>query len=48
MSKLTVTAQHVPYSDSYRFAMYKKMAIISFDIADAAERINKFIYGDGK
>ncbi len=48
MSNLTVTSQHVPYSDSYRFAMYKKMAIISFDIADAAERINKFIYGDGK
>ena len=48
MSNLTVTAQHVPYSDSYRFATYKGMAVISFDIEDAAERINEFIYGDGE
>ena len=45
MSDLTVTAQHVPYSDSYQFATYRGMAIIFFDIADAAERVNEFIYG---
>lgn len=47
ISDLTVTAQHVPYADSYRFAMYRGMAIIFFDIADAAERVNAFIYDGG-
>lgn len=45
MSNLTVTTQSVPYSDSYRFATYRGMAIIFFDIADAAKRVNAFIYG---
>ncbi|MBR4960306.1 MAG: LCP family protein [Clostridia bacterium] len=43
-SSLTVNTQNVPYSDAYQFAWYNGMAIISFDIAEAASRINAFIY----
>lgn len=45
-SQLNVETQNVPYTDSYRNGWYGKMAILYFDIADAATRINDFIYGD--
>jgi LCP family protein required for cell wall assembly len=45
VSKLKIESQTVPYADSFKYAWYKGKAIISFDIADAAKRINKFIYG---
>ena len=45
LSKIKIESQSVPYSDSFKYAYYKGKAIISFDIADAAKRINKFIYG---
>ena len=38
-------SQHVPYSDSYTYKRYNGMAIVSFDIDEAARRVNKFIYG---
>ncbi len=44
-SKLEVTTQSVPYRDSFKFAWYKGMSIISFDIEKAAVRLNEFIYG---
>jgi len=43
-SKLTVESQNVPYTDAYQFGWYNGMAIISFDIGEAAARINEFIY----
>ena len=45
LSKVKIENQNVPYNDSFKYAYYKSKAIISFDIADAAKRINKFIYG---
>ncbi len=44
-SGLNLESQHVPYSDAYTYKYYNGMAIISFDIDDAARRINEFIYG---
>ena len=44
ISKIKIESQTVPYSDSFKYAWYKGKAIISFDIAEAAKRINKFIY----
>ncbi len=44
-SKLTFSSQQVPYADSYQFAWYNRMAIISFDIDEAKTRVNEFIYG---
>lgn len=44
-SKLTFSSQQVPYADSYQFAWYNRMAIISFDIDEAKSRVNEFIYG---
>lgn len=41
---LTIEAQSVPYTDSYRSTWYKRKAVLSFDIEDAARRINEFIY----
>ncbi|MBQ7923004.1 MAG: LCP family protein [Clostridia bacterium] len=43
-SALTVESQNVPYSDAYQFGWYNGMSIITFDIAEAASRINAFIY----
>ncbi len=40
-----IESQHVPYSDSFAYKRYNGMAIISFDIDEAAKRVNKFIYG---
>lgn len=43
-SSLTVESANIPYSDSYQFAWYNKMAIISFDIKETAKKLNAFIY----
>lgn len=45
VSGLDLQSQHVPYSDAYTYKYYNGMAIISFDIDDAAKRVNEFIYG---
>lgn len=45
-SNLQIESQNVPYSDAYQFAWYNGMAIISYNISDAASRIDKFIYGN--
>ena len=44
VSKLSIESQNVPYADSYKNAWYNGMAILSFNISDAAKRINSFIY----
>ena len=44
-SALNMQSQHVPYSDSYVYKYYNGMAVVSFDIDEAASRINGFIYG---
>lgn len=46
ISNLTFDSQQVPYTDSFKFAWYNRMAIISFDIEEAAERVSKFIWND--
>lgn len=42
---LNIQFQHVPYSDAFAYKYYNGMAIISFNIDDAARRVNNFIYG---
>lgn len=42
---IDIQTQHVPYSDAYQYKYYNGMAIVSFNIDDAARRMNKFIYG---
>ncbi len=42
---LNIDSCHVPYSGAYTNKYYNGMAIISFDIDDAAKRVNEFIYG---
>jgi len=42
---LNIQSQHVPYSDAFAYKYYNGMAIISFNIDDAARRVNNFIYG---
>ncbi len=42
---LDMESQNVPFSDSYTYKRYNGMAIVSFDINEAARRVNKFIYG---
>lgn len=44
-SGLDIDSQHVPFSGAYTYKYYNGMAIISFDIDDAARRINSYIYG---
>lgn len=44
-SGLNLDSQHVPYSDAYTYKYYNGMAIISFDVDDAAKRVNDFFYG---
>ena len=44
LSRLNIESQNVPYSDSFYYAWYKGMSIITYDIADAGKRLNKFIY----
>lgn len=43
-ASLSITTENVPFSDSYQFAWYNGMSIISYDISAAATRLNKFIY----
>jgi len=38
-------SDHVPFDGTYAYRRYNGMSIISFDVDDAASRINKFIYG---
>ncbi len=45
ISGLNLDSQHVPYSDAFTYKYYNDMAIISFNIDDAARRVNNFIYG---
>lgn len=45
-SNLQIESENVPFSDAYQFAWYNGMSIISYDIANAATRLNNFIYGD--
>lgn len=45
VSGLNMESQHVPYSDAFTYKYYNGMAIISFNIDDAARRVNRFIYG---
>lgn len=42
---LNIESQHVPYDGAYSYKRYNGMAIISFDVDDAARRVNEFIYG---
>ncbi len=42
---LDINSHHVPFSDAYTYKYYNGMAIVSFDINDAARRVNKIIYG---
>lgn len=42
---LDMDSHHVPFSDAYTYKRYNGMAIISFDIDDAARRVNEIIYG---
>ncbi len=44
-SGLDIDSHHVPFSDAYTYKYYNGMAIVSFDINDAARRVNKIIYG---
>lgn len=44
-SGLDMESHHVPFSDAYAYKYYNGMAIVSFDIDDAARRVNKIIYG---
>ncbi len=44
-SGLNIDSHHVPFSDAYTYKRYNGMAIVSFDINDAARRVNKIIYG---
>ena len=41
---LNIESQTIPYADSCKSAWYNGMSILSFDIQDAAKRLNKFIY----
>lgn len=41
---ITFESQHIPYSDSYKYKYYNGMAIISFNIDEAASRMHKFLY----
>ncbi len=44
-SGLNIDSHHVPFSNAYTYKYYNGMAIISFDINDAARRVNNIIYG---
>lgn len=44
-SGLKIDSHHVPFSNAYTYKYYNGMAIISFDINDAARRVNEIIYG---
>ncbi len=44
-SGLNIDSHNVPFNNAYSYKYYNGMAIISFDINDAARRINEIIYG---
>ena len=44
-SGLDMESHNVPFNDAYTYKYYNGMAIVSFDIDDAARRVNKIIYG---
>ena len=44
-SGLDMDSYNVPFNDAYTYKYYNGMAIVSFDINDAARRVNKIIYG---
>ncbi|MBQ7121153.1 MAG: LCP family protein [Clostridia bacterium] len=44
-SGLKMESHNVPFNDAYAYKRYNGMAIVSFDIDDAARRVNKIIYG---
>ena len=41
---ISIETQSLPYSDAFQYAWYGKMAILSFDIEDTAERLQGFLY----
>lgn len=43
-ANLTIQTQNAPYLDAYQYAWYNGMAILSFDIAQTAARINDFLF----
>lgn len=43
-TKLSLESQNVPYTDSYQNAWFNGMAILSYNISDAAGRIHAFLY----
>lgn len=43
-SSLSIESENVPFDDAYQFAWYNGMAILSYDIGQAAARLNNFIY----
>lgn len=45
-SGLSIESQSVPYDDSYVYESYSGMSVISFDIEDAKNRMNKFLYSE--
>ena len=44
-SNFEIESHHVPFDGTYTFKYYNGMSVISFDTDDAAERVNKIIYG---
>ena len=42
---INIDSHNVPFNDAYTYKYYNGMAIVSFDINDAARRVNKIIYG---
>ena len=44
LSKLSISSQNVPYNDAFRYATYNGSSVISYDISEAAKRLNQFIY----
>ena len=43
--EVEIQSQHVPFDGTYSYKRYNGMSIVSFDIDDAARRINSFLYG---
>ncbi|MHB1152787.1 MAG: LCP family protein [Eubacteriales bacterium] len=40
----TVDVQSVPYPHGYKVGRYQSMSILTFDIADTAERLHNYLY----
>ncbi|MBE6771524.1 MAG: LytR family transcriptional regulator [Ruminococcaceae bacterium] len=41
---LSIESQNVPYNDSFEYEYYSGMAVISFDIDEAKNRMHEFLY----